>query len=62
MHWITNTMSHLIYYLQWARAVMLDLIGNLFTLALDAISDYLWYSDEQKNKKSNKRFCCEVLK
>lgn len=34
---------------------MLDLIGNLFTLTLDAISAYLWYSDERKNKKSNKQ-------
>lgn len=55
MHWITNTTIHLIYYLKGARALMLDLIGNLFTLILDAISACLWYFNKRKNKKSNKQ-------
>jgi hypothetical protein len=33
---------------------MLSIIADLISLIIDTLSNYLWYSDERKNKKWNK--------
>ncbi len=33
---------------------MLSIIADLISLITDILSNYLWYSDERKNTKSNK--------
>lgn len=33
---------------------MLSIIADLISLITDILSNYLWYSDERKNKKSIK--------
>lgn len=36
------------------RGFMLSIIADLISLITDILSNYLWYSDERKNKKSIK--------
>mgnify|MGYP007120897828 CR=1 FL=1 len=33
---------------------MFSIIADLISLITDTLSNHLWYSDERKNKKSNK--------
>lgn len=33
---------------------MFSMLVDLISLITDTLSNYLWYSDERKNKKSNK--------
>lgn len=33
---------------------MFAIIADLISLITDTLSNYLWYSDKRKNKKSNK--------